>query len=120
MRHIKPPGRGIRPFKEKPLKSYEQSSPEAQSFWSDKKIVITGGTAGLGSALALTLTDYSAAVVVVGRSVDRFEALPFERRSKIHFIAADVADKRSNYRIAGEALGILGRVDVLVNNASYL
>ena len=87
-------------------------------FWKNQRIVITGGTSGLGKALAQTLDDYGAKVVIVARNTEKL-AQTAEGRS-IHPIQGDVANKFDIHRISGEALAVLGGIDFLFNNASYL
>lgn len=87
-------------------------------YWNNQRIVITGGTSGLGKALALALDSIGAKVVIVARNQERLEHMVAD--TTIHPIQGDVANKLDIHRIAGEALGILGGIDVLFNNASYL
>lgn len=89
-----------------------------KEYWKNKRVLITGGTSGLGKALALLLEDYGAQVVIVARNQEAAESIIAGRN--IHFIQGDVAAKHEIHRISGEALGILGGIDVLFNNASYL
>ena len=83
------------------------------------RILITGGTSGLGRALAGELLDRGAHVAFVARHADAVartaQALPAS-----HGITGDVARKDDIYPIAIQALGVLGGLDVLVNNASSL
>lgn len=87
-------------------------------FWNHKKVLMTGGTSGLGRALAIQLTALGAQVVVVARGLNRLENLSHE--FTIHPLQADMGRKEDILQIAGEALGILGDIDVLINNASTL
>lgn len=80
--------------------------------WKGKRVLITGGTSGLGRELALLLRDFGANVAIVARG---FANLP-----GVVGIQADIADKNDTYRISAEAIGQLGGLDVLINNASYL
>ncbi len=88
-------------------------------YWQNKKILITGGTSGLGRALALTLDAAGAKVAVVARNRERIEALR-ARRPTVIGIQGDVSDKRQIYPIAGQAEAQLGGVDILFNVASEL
>ena len=87
-------------------------------FWKDQRILITGGTSGLGKALAHTLDDYGAQIVIVARNAEMLAQTVYGRN--IHPIQGDIANKYDIHRISGEALGILGGIDFLFNNASYL
>jgi NAD(P)-dependent dehydrogenase (short-subunit alcohol dehydrogenase family) len=81
-------------------------------YWNNKKILITGGTSGLGRALAHQLIEVGARVATLAR----------HRPNEIvgHFIAGDVSDKTQIHRIYAEATGYLGGLDLMVNNASTL
>jgi NAD(P)-dependent dehydrogenase (short-subunit alcohol dehydrogenase family) len=83
------------------------------------RILITGGTSGLGRALLAELGTRGARVAFVARHADRV-ARTAHAHPGTHGITGDVARKDDIYPIAIEALGVLGGVDVLVNNASSL
>ncbi len=93
----------------------------------NKGIVITGGSAGLGLALAKTFVENGNHVVITGRDPKKLEAaasglLPADSNSggSLHTIEADISQKASVYPTALEAQGVLGKVDLLINNASSL
>ncbi len=88
------------------------------NFYKNKKILITGGSRGLGLALAQHLSLEGANVAVVARNSERLATL--EREFSISTIQGDIADKNSIHRIYGEAIATLGRIDILINNASSL
>jgi NAD(P)-dependent dehydrogenase (short-subunit alcohol dehydrogenase family) len=89
----------------------------------NKAALITGGSRGLGAALAVCFASEGARVAVVARHaaelagvVDRIRAAGGEA----HAIEADVADKRAVHAIAAQAAVLAGPIDVLVHNASTL
>ena len=89
--------------------------------------LITGGSRGLGLALATALARRGTQVVVVARDPDALSAAvaSIERAAgesggRAHGIAADISDKYAIHRIAGEACALLGTIDLLVHNASTL
>ena len=89
----------------------------------DKGIVITGGSKGLGRALAGELAGRGARLVLVARHQDALEQAAQELRAQgaeAHALAADVADKQAIYPLAGAAQALLGRVDVVIHAASAL
>jgi NAD(P)-dependent dehydrogenase (short-subunit alcohol dehydrogenase family) len=86
-------------------------------------VLITGGSRGLGRALAEALARAGARVVLVARHPDELaEAVTAIRAAgaEAHAIVADVADRDAAHAIAGQAAAAVGPIDVLVNNASTL
>jgi NAD(P)-dependent dehydrogenase (short-subunit alcohol dehydrogenase family) len=83
------------------------------------RVAITGGTSGLGLALARELLKRSAEVAFVARGRDRMERVAREEPGA-HGIAGDVSRKEDIHPIAIQVLGALGGVDLLINNASNL
>jgi NAD(P)-dependent dehydrogenase (short-subunit alcohol dehydrogenase family) len=84
-----------------------------------KRVVVTGGTSGLGLALVRAANRRDARVGFVARTASRVDALARELPGSVG-VAGDVADKTAIHRIALQLTGRLGVVDVLVNNASSL
>ena len=83
------------------------------------RVVITGGTYGLGRALVGELRNRGARVAFVARARDGVERTTREWPD-VHGIVGDVSRKDDIHPIAIQVLGALGGLDVLVNNASSL
>lgn len=85
-----------------------------------KRILITGGSSGIGLALAGALLDKGARVVITGRRPDVLEeavrGLKGDGRS-VSGIAADVATPEGRAVTLDGAIDALGGLDVLINNA---
>ncbi len=86
--------------------------------------LITGGSRGLGLALATSLVEDGWNVVIDGRDESALNDAAFTLRSvpaggEVHAIAGDVADRRHRVALLDAVAG-LGRLDLLVNNASVL
>lgn len=79
--------------------------------FSGKAVLVTGGTRGIGAAIALAFRDAGATVVVCGRT------LPDQLPAGLHFVAGDVRESGDVTRIVAETVAHAGRLDVLVNNA---
>lgn len=82
--------------------------------------VVTGGGRGIGRAVARSLAELGAGVVVSARSTDEIEGVAQELRDDgftAHAVTCDVADEASVTALAAAAVEHLGTVDVLVNNA---
>jgi NAD(P)-dependent dehydrogenase (short-subunit alcohol dehydrogenase family) len=76
----------------------------------DKKVVVTGGSRGLGLGLVEALVAQGAKVTVVARGADALESV--HSRLGVDVIAADVTDASAAPRILADV-----RPDVLVLNA---
>jgi NAD(P)-dependent dehydrogenase (short-subunit alcohol dehydrogenase family) len=88
-----------------------------------KGALITGGSRGLGAALAETLARMGARVVIAARGEDELNGVARSLRSgglEVHALAADVGDKQAIYPLAGAAAGLVGPIELLVHNASTL
>jgi NAD(P)-dependent dehydrogenase (short-subunit alcohol dehydrogenase family) len=79
--------------------------------------LVTGGTSGIGLAIAERLAREGARVVVTGRDEERGRAAAARRGEAGRFVAADAADADAVERSVASALEAMGRLDVLVNNA---
>lgn len=84
-----------------------------------KNIVITGGTSGLGQALAIQYHQAGARVAILARNPERLQAMTQKYPGMIG-IPADIGKKENIYPIAGEIHARLGEVDLLFNVASTL
>jgi len=86
---------------------------------SGLRVLVTGGTSGLGLALVRELVTSGARVAFVARGGGRVERVTRELAGT-HGIVGDVSAKTDIHQIALQALGELGGLDILVNNASDL
>jgi NAD(P)-dependent dehydrogenase (short-subunit alcohol dehydrogenase family) len=85
--------------------------------------LVTGASRGLGAALARALAARGTRVVLVARGeaeLARSVAAIRAAGGEAHALAADVADKRAVYPLAGAAANLVGPLELLVNNASEL
>jgi len=82
------------------------------------RVAITGGTSGLGLALVKELKQLGAKVAFVARTEARVASVAAEEG--VTGIVGDVANKHDIHRIALQVTGLLGGLDVLINNASDL
>jgi len=82
-----------------------------------KRALITGGTTGLGLAIAGRFAREGAGVVVTGRDRDLGERAEQALGPGARFVAADAADPAAVASSVSAAADHLGGLDVLVNNA---
>jgi gluconate 5-dehydrogenase len=80
------------------------------------RVLVTGGTSGLGLAMATALAGAGAAVVLTGRSAGRARAVAAGLPGSTG-LALDVTDEDSVAAAVGTAWSQLGGIDLLVNNA---
>ncbi len=82
--------------------------------------IVTGGTRGIGLAIAALLADDGASVVVSGRDGDRLaQAVTALEKSgaSVAGVVADAASREDCDRLVETAKQRFGRIDLLVNNA---
>jgi NAD(P)-dependent dehydrogenase (short-subunit alcohol dehydrogenase family) len=94
-----------------------QAAPAIPGRFTGKVVVITGATAGIGSATARRLAAEDATLVLTGRNHDAADALLADL-GQASFVAGDVRERATADRVVGTALERHGRIDVLVNNAA--
>lgn len=86
--------------------------------------VVTGGSRGIGRAIALDLAQRGAKIVVnYQRNQDAAQAvvtLITERGGEAFAVSADVADERAVAELFAASLDRWGRIDILVNNAGIV
>jgi len=82
-----------------------------------KRALVTGGTTGLGLAIADRFRREGADVVITGRDLDLGERAERVLGPGAWFVAADAADPGAVASSVDAAAGHLGGLDVLVNNA---
>jgi short-subunit dehydrogenase len=86
----------------------------------DKVVIVTGGTSGIGKAIALAFVKKGARVVISGRNPESLRETEAELR-KIHqdvlAIQADVSVENDCVRLINETLNRFGSIDILINNA---
>ncbi|MGW1343523.1 SDR family NAD(P)-dependent oxidoreductase [Kribbella sp. NPDC002412] len=84
--------------------------------------LITGASAGLGLALAHGLADRGWALVIDARGADALKdaADALAGRTDVVPLAGDVTDPEHRADLVDAVIELGGRLDLLVNNASYL
>ena len=88
--------------------------------YTDKVIIITGASEGIGRALALALAPQGPKLVLAARSAPRLESLVVElvaAGAEALAVPTDVTDERACRALVDRAVAAYGGIDVLVNNA---
>ncbi len=81
------------------------------------KALVTGGSEGIGRAIAVALKREGADVVITGRRADVLEAAAKE--VGVGWTVADVGSEDDAIRTVRDFVDLHGRLDILVNNAGF-
>jgi gluconate 5-dehydrogenase len=84
---------------------------------SGRRVLVTGATSGLGRAMAGALAQAGARVALTSRDIARAEAVAEELGQGAVGVELDVRDATSVSAGVDRAYGLLGGLDMLVNNA---
>lgn len=87
-----------------------------------KRVIIAGGTSGIGKCAAKIMLNKGAVVSVIGRNIAKGnDALKELNNENAKFFQADISNKDECSRVVDEAAKFMGGVDTLVNSAgTYL
>ena len=86
--------------------------------WKNKVVMITGGSRGLGRALALAFAEAGARVVIAARDADTLREVAgqlVKAGGLVTGVVTDVTRQESVEHLIAETLRLHGRLDVLVN-----
>jgi NAD(P)-dependent dehydrogenase (short-subunit alcohol dehydrogenase family) len=92
---------------------------------TDKTVLITGGTSGIGKETALGLARMNATLVIVGRDQERTVGAVEEIKKttgndKVDYYLCDMASLAEVRKLASDFLSDHSRLDVLFNNAGAI
>uniref|UniRef100_UPI004048E780 SDR family oxidoreductase n=1 Tax=Algoriphagus sp. TaxID=1872435 RepID=UPI004048E780 len=88
--------------------------------YTNKVVVITGATSGIGEACAAVFGAAGAQLVIIGRNAQKLEATAAKLQAMnltVLPLLADAGSEADNKRMAEEAIARFGRIDILINNA---
>lgn len=80
---------------------------------TNKVVLITGATGGIGGAIAKQMKAAGATVVVTGRSMEKLSGMD----DSYIKIAADLSENGAAEKLIADTIERAGRIDILVNNA---
>lgn len=84
-----------------------------------KKVIITGGSKGIGLAMAKKFLSVGASVLITGRNEKSLkEAASQINNEKLHYMVWDVCDISIIDDDIKQAVNLLGGCDILINNAA--
>ena len=86
----------------------------------DKKIVlITGGSRGIGKAIAKLFVDEGANVIITSKNQKKLQQTSKEL-GNLFFVAGDIKNEKDVKNVIDKTIMKFGRIDILVNNAGSL
>src|ERR1700684_3467957 len=99
--------------------------------FENKTVLITGGTRGIGKAIAIRLAREGANIAIVGKTIEtnpKLEGTIYTAASEIGLagpgkvlpLQADIRSGEDIKRVVENTVNTFGRIDILVNNASAI
>lgn len=91
--------------------------------FSEKVIVITGASSGIGKSTAEYLAKQDASLVLVGRNEEQLQNavdLCLQSTQNVHKVIADICIEADAERIIQETIAKFGKLDVLINSAGII
>jgi 3-oxoacyl-[acyl-carrier protein] reductase len=85
-----------------------------------KRAIVTGGSSGIGAAIARAFSEHGAEVGLIARGEERLRDVESELPGRAISRAADVGDREAIHGAVGELAGELGGLDILVNDAGAM
>ncbi|MCX7862109.1 MAG: SDR family oxidoreductase [Bacteroidales bacterium] len=85
-----------------------------------KVIIITGGSSGIGKALAIEAAKRNYTVVITGRNEERLKEVYHNIAAiqpNCHYVLADVSNEENCKKIVEDTIKKFGQIDILINNA---
>ncbi len=86
----------------------------------NKNVLITGGSRGIGKAIALAFAERGSRIVICGRTETTLDTAVDEMRkrgSKAWSFVSDVSDYHALENLVSNAAQAMGGIDILINNA---
>jgi NAD(P)-dependent dehydrogenase (short-subunit alcohol dehydrogenase family) len=101
----------------------EEPMPEPQGKLKNRNALITGGSRGIGKAIACRFVEEGANVFLCARGENALNDTAEELRQmggNVAFSVTDVSDPLAVERMVSSALAKWGRLDIVVNNAGIM
>jgi NAD(P)-dependent dehydrogenase (short-subunit alcohol dehydrogenase family) len=85
--------------------------------FSNKVIIITGASSGIGAGAAEYLSNLGAKLVITGRNEKNLKETVEKCKGEVLSLIADVNIEADRVKVINETIKKFGQIDVLVNNA---
>jgi NAD(P)-dependent dehydrogenase (short-subunit alcohol dehydrogenase family) len=97
-----------------------EGTKEENMILKDKVAIVTGGSQGIGRAIAIAFAAEGAAVVVAARNLSKLQetvAAIKLKGGRAKAVQTDLSDEKQIEHMVAETIKEYGRIDVLVNNS---
>ncbi|CAH0586842.1 unnamed protein product [Chrysodeixis includens] len=84
--------------------------------FNDKVVLVTGGSSGIGAAIAIEFSAAGAKVCITGRDAKKLDNIAKKCKNPLA-IVADVTIEKNLKKIVEETVKHFGKLDILINNA---
>lgn len=85
--------------------------------YKDKRVFVSGGSEGLGRAMAEAYMKEGAEVIVTGRSKEKLAKFSQEANTpKLHTLIWDATDYENYRKKFDEVITLMGHIDIFINN----
>ena len=88
--------------------------------FNGSRVLITGGTSGIGRATARAFANSGAKVCINGRDQSRGESICQDFPEQMYFIPGDITESSNCENIVESAVEKLGGLDIVVNSAGVI
>jgi NAD(P)-dependent dehydrogenase (short-subunit alcohol dehydrogenase family) len=84
---------------------------------NNKIALVTGGSSGLGLAIAKKFTENNIHTIIIGRNETKLQGAAKELGKNCQYVACDVSELNKIPLLVKQIIDEHGRIDILVNNA---
>lgn len=86
--------------------------------WNEKRILITGGSSGIGRATIAVLKAKGARLFFCGLEKEKVDAV--KQKFQVEGITTDLSTEEGILSTYQQAIDYLGEIDILINNAGFV
>jgi uncharacterized protein len=85
---------------------------------TNKTIMITGASSGIGESLALKLAKEDCNIILAARRIKKLKEIKNQiKSSRVLIVKADISDEKQVKNLFKKSIKKFGKIDILINNA---